>query len=357
MQEILDLGWRGDYNPKYVEVAFSNQCNFACSYCGPSFSSKWTAEATKYGAYPTTDRFNDLEGLKRDGKMPIHHTEHNPYVEAFWKWWPDLYRDLHTFRITGGEPLLSKDTWKILDYIIEEKNPNKKLNLAINSNLGIPDNLVDKFIEKVKRIEDEGRVNEFIVFTSVDAWGKQAEYIRNGLEFNRFWANMHKILKACPRINLTVMSTFNALSIPSYYQLVNGIYDLKKTYTSSDRYWTSAVFLDSSYLRHPRHQTVQVLPMEWADEVYRTAQYANYLGIPKFDHKHVGYSDIEIQKIKRIYDWMHAYKDQKLLEKNRANFGRYFKAHDERRGTNFVETYPELEDFYRSCLDKAGLKL
>lgn len=80
--------------------------------------------------------------------MPIHHTEHNPYVEAFWKWWPDLYRDLHTFRITGGEPLLSKDTWKILDYIIEQPNPNKKLNLAINSNLGVPDNLVDKLIEK-----------------------------------------------------------------------------------------------------------------------------------------------------------------------------------------------------------------
>ncbi len=112
--------------------------------------------------------------------MPIHHKDHNPYVEAFWKWWPDLYRDLHTFRITGGEPLLSPDTWKILDYIIDHPNPNKKLNLAINSNLGIPDNLIDKFIEKVKRIEDEGRVNEFIVFTSVDAWGAQAEYIRNG---------------------------------------------------------------------------------------------------------------------------------------------------------------------------------
>ena len=39
-------------------------------------------------------------------------TEHNPYVEAFWRWWPDLYRDLHTFRITGGEPLLSKNIGK-----------------------------------------------------------------------------------------------------------------------------------------------------------------------------------------------------------------------------------------------------
>ena len=38
-----------------------------------------------------------------------------------------LYRDLHTFRITGGEPLLSKDTFKVLDYIIEEGKPNTKL--------------------------------------------------------------------------------------------------------------------------------------------------------------------------------------------------------------------------------------
>ena len=30
-------------------------------------------------------------------------------------------------RITGGEPLLSKDTWKVLDYIIKEKNPNIKI--------------------------------------------------------------------------------------------------------------------------------------------------------------------------------------------------------------------------------------
>ena len=39
--EIATSDWRTDYNPKYVEVAFSNRCNFKCSYCGPSFSSSW----------------------------------------------------------------------------------------------------------------------------------------------------------------------------------------------------------------------------------------------------------------------------------------------------------------------------
>ena len=54
--------------------------------------------------------------------------------------------------------------------------------------------MIDKFIEKIKRIEDEGRASEVVIFTSVDTWGEQAEYIRNGLEFNRFWDNVNKIL-------------------------------------------------------------------------------------------------------------------------------------------------------------------
>ena len=347
--EIKTSDWRADYNPKYVEVAFSNACNFKCSYCGPSFSSQWVQEAEKFGAYPTLDHFNDMEKLRREGKVPFKKSEHNPYVEAFWKWWPNLYRDLHTFRITGGEPLLSKDTWGVLDYIIKEKNPNRKLNLAINSNLGIPDQLVDRFIEKIKKIEDEDRVNEFIIFTSVDAWGEQAEYIRNGLEFNRFWDNMNKILTNCPRVTLTIMSTFNALSVPSYRKLLDGVYDLKQAYASPDRYWTSAIFLDSSYLRFPTHQTVQVLPREWSKELLRTAQYSDFLGIPKFDHKHVGYSDIETQKIKRIYDWMVSADDEEKLKAQRYNFGKFFTAHDERRGTDFCKTYPELERFFKYC--------
>ena len=90
MDEIKSLGWRDDYNPKYVEVSFSNACNFKCSYCGPAFSTKWMEEAEKFGAYPTTDGFNDLSYLKQEGKMPMPVTQANPYVDAFWRWWPDL---------------------------------------------------------------------------------------------------------------------------------------------------------------------------------------------------------------------------------------------------------------------------
>jgi hypothetical protein len=286
--------------------------------------------------------------LNREGKWPIPHREENPYVEAFWKWWPDLYRDLHTFRITGGEPLLSIDTWNILDYVIEHKNPNTELQLAINSNLGVPDELIDRFIEKVQKIEDEERVREFIVFTSVDTWGEQAEYIRNGLNFNRFWDNLNKLLEKCNKVNLTIMSTYNALSVSNYERLLHGIYDLKTTYGSADRYWESAVFLDSSYLRYPEHQTVQVLPNDFAGLIYRQTQLAEYMATPNFETRLIGYSDIEVQKLKRIYDW-HISRDESDMTEQRKNFYTFFSEHDKRRGTNFCKIFPELEDFYYQC--------
>ena len=349
--EIKNSDWRANINPRYVEVAFSNACNFKCSYCGPPYSSTWMEETKQHGAYPTTDKFNGMEGMIEEDKVPILHKDYNPYVDAFWKWWPELYRDLHTFRITGGEPLLSKDTWKVLDYIINEPDPNKKISLSINSNLGVPDVLVDHLIERIQKIEDGYKVKEFIIYTSVDAWGSQAEYIRNGLEFNKFWDNCNKILEKCSRVNLTFMSTYNALSVPSYMKFLDGIYQLKEEYGSSDRYWPSATFLDSSYLRFPEHQTVQVLPQMWSETIFKQAAHADYLGVPLFKSEYIGYSDVEVQKIKRIYDWMVSVNDEEKLMKQRYNFGRYFREHDKRRNTNFKATFPELADFYESTLE------
>ncbi len=240
--EIVNQDWREDFNPRYVEVAFSNACNFKCSYCAPAFSTTWMQEIENYGAYPTTDKFNSLDYNKFEDKMPIPQRDPNPYVEAFWKWWPDLYQDLHTFRITGGEPLLANDTFKVLDYILEHPNPNKNLQLAINSNLGGPVQLIDKFIDKIKKPEDEDKIKELIVFTSVESWGEQAEYIRHGLEFNYFWDNINRILESSTKVNVTNMATYNALSVPNYHKLIKGMYDLKTKFGNPNRYWKSAVF-------------------------------------------------------------------------------------------------------------------
>lgn len=351
--EIVNSSWKDDFNPRYVEVSFSNACNFKCSYCSPQFSTKWMEEIQEHGAYPTTDKFNGIDYLIEENKMPIPQSEHNPYVEAFWKWWPDLYRDLHTFRITGGEPLLSKDTWQVLDYIIEEKNPNRNLSLAINSNLGVPDALIDRFIEKVNRITLENKVKDFVIFTSVDAHGERAEYIRNGLVYNKFMDNVDKILKSCPRINITFMVTYNALSLPNYDKLIKEVYDLKVLHKGVDRYWPGAILMDTSYLRHPQHQAVKVVngdpSYNWSQNIIKQAELMNFLQAPYFAKQEAGYGDLEIIKMKRIYDWMISPEEDHIQRMRRYNFYHYFENHDKRRGTNFVKTFPEFENFYNLC--------
>jgi len=343
--EIVKSDWRKDYNPRYVEVSFSNTCNFKCAYCGPQYSSKWVEEIEKFGHYETTNRFNSIEDLKNRNEMPYKHSEHNPYIDAFWEWWPDLFKDLHTFRITGGEPLLSKDTFKVLEYIQENSNQNPNISLAINSNLGAPDNIIDRFIEIAKDLCENNKVRELIIFTSVEAKGSQAEYTRHGLDYERFWSNVDKILTILPKVTINIMATFNALSVFTYSDLIDRVFESKKKFANNERYWISAIQLDTSYLRYPSHLSVKILETEHKELILDSAKKALYYGMTEFVQGSYGFSNTEIQKIKRLYDYA-IFEDDFKLEQNRKDFIIFVDELDRRRETNFLETFPQLKKFY-----------
>jgi organic radical activating enzyme len=347
--EVLKTKGEKDINPKYVEVSFSNVCNFKCSYCGPAFSSQWMDEIQQHGSYPTSTNFNNLDYLKSTDQMPIPHNKKNPYVDAFWKWWPDLYKDLHTFRITGGEPLLAKDTFDVLDFINSEPNPNKALNLSINTNLNAPEKIFNEFREKIKKLMDEERVNEFILFTSCDAHGEQANYIRHGFNYDLFMERINILLTENPKLTIIIMSTYNALSVPSYKGLIKDVYELKKKYHSAERYYGSSVILDSSYLRWPPHQSVKILDKEWIDEVNSQAQLMDFYEQVRVGGDGYGFTDIEITKVKRIAEWMKNHDDDSTFLKNRKDFFIFVRHHDMRRGTNFLEVFPEFDELYKKC--------
>ena len=161
--EISKSDWRDNFNPKYVEVSFSNTCNFKCAYCGPEYSSKWMEEINDHGPYKLSFDYNGTKRMEERNTKPYKHSEDNPYVNSFWEWFPELYKSMDTFRITGGEPLLSKDTWKVLDFILQTDEPNRNLKLSINSNLGVPDNLIDRLIEKLDEIIRNNLVKEIVL--------------------------------------------------------------------------------------------------------------------------------------------------------------------------------------------------
>ncbi len=354
--EIKDSNWRDDFNPKYVEVNFSNTCNFKCAYCGPEYSTKWMEEVKEFGAYNLSYEFNGMKRMEDRNTVPYKQTEENPYVEAFWEWFPDLYESLDTFRITGGEPLLSKDTWKVLDYIINSETPNKNLKLSINSNLGVTDELIDKLILKLDKICNEERVKEVIIFTSCDAFGKQAEYVRYGLEFDKLFSNISKILTVLPKVTIVIMSTFNIFSIFSYEQLVKKVYELKVKHFNPERYWNSALILDTSYLRYPDFLGYRILKGYIGEEYFTRIEKfmkfnSTYRSLNSYQAEvpeDVGFSIKEIEKITRIKDIFIADKESENdYERQKKDFVNFIKQYEYRRDMRCEDYYPELNSFIK----------
>ena len=341
-------------NPTYVEVSFSNQCNMSCGYCDVKSSSNWQHEIKTQGHYPTSGMYNNTEWMERDGIVPIPHSKPNPYRDAFWKWWPDLYPTLHTFRITGGEPILSKDTFKVLDYIIDNPNLNPMLEMSVNTNLCAPQDMVEEFIDKVKYITEKDLVWNFALFTSIESWGKQAEYMRDGMDTERFWNNLDMFLTKCQKPEATIMATYNLTSVPTYHEVIKKVFELKKKHYNGKRYRHYAVILDTAYLRHPEFLQVRLLSTHWIDKIREDVKFMESLSEEKYTHiyghGHGGFYDFEREKLRRVLDWVDApIDDIKWLMKMRRDFVLFIDEFDKRRGKNFLQTFPEMEDFYYSC--------
>lgn len=337
------MAWDEDVAPTYVEVSFSNVCNLKCSYCGPWASSKWRDEIEHHGPYPTSSRFNNLETLQRKGQMPIPEREENPYVDAFWRWWPDLYPKLEVFRITGGEPLLSKHTMRVLRWIHDHPHPD--LHLALNSNLSVPERLYGEFLEMIDGILKRGCVRKFELYTSVDAYGCRAEYIRNGLHYDTWLANVQRFLQAIPDQHLIVMCAFNALSVTSFPRLYDEVLELRRA-SPDNRPGAEPggrIRIDLPYLNYPEHQSVMILPSEYA---------ARMDGIISRVRNAPDALERELNQLLRIRSLMRSSWPEERVRRARLDFFRFFAEHDRRRDTSFLAAFPEMADFWRLC---AGL--
>jgi organic radical activating enzyme len=345
IQDITNKPWDDNVDPSYVEVSFSNVCNFKCSYCGPHASSQWLEELEKHGAYPTSNKFNNLDWPRSQNMIPIANKDENPYVDAFWEWWPKMYTSLEHFRITGGEPLLSKNTFKVLDYIIE--NPNPKLDVSINTNLCPPEALLTTFIEKIKIIINEKKVKQFKIFTSAEASGSQAEYIRFGMDYKMWLNNIHMLLKEIPGLNITIMSTYNALSVTGYVDFLKDVLEIKKSFPakSAQTVAQTRLLLDVPYLRYPPHQSIFIMPESFHHFVEEQYNFINE-NIEYENNKNFGFNKFEADKLKRIHDLIKGNIENEEMLLNQKDFVKFVDEHDNRRGTDFLKTFPELDEFY-----------
>ena len=226
--------------------------------------------------------------------------------------------------------------FQVLDYIIE--NPNPYLNLAVNSNLVVPAKLFDQFIEKVKIIQEKRLVASFTLYTSCEAYGAKAEYIRFGLNYNEWLENCRRYLTEVPSGQFSIMSTYNALSVTSYIDFLKDVLQLKLDF--SNRY--RSVGIDVPYLDHPKWMNVGILPVSYQSMLEEQIEFVknNHAGGK-------GFQTWEYNKLERIMFLFNPTPDVT----NQKDFFQFFREHDLRRSTDFLATFPEMADFYHYCKD------
>ena len=328
-------------NPQYIEVSFGNECNFKCGYCHPKHSSAYHKEIKDHGPYTMVKNHrNDIDWFQ------IYEEETNPYVIAWWKWWPEVSKTLTILRITGGEPLLQSSTWKLLDDLLINPLPNLELN--INTNFGVKPILIDRLVEKVNNLIANGCIKDFKIFTSMDTWGTPAEYIRTGLDLTVWERNLDTYLTKT-QLPITFMITFNILTVTNFQSLLEKILEWRVKYNGFDQNKWQRIRFDTPYLKEPLQYDMNILPKDQFMP-YMT-RHLNFILANLDDKNRSKFNDLEYAKFERVVKYMESaiYTPEKLLEGKR-DFFNWFTEYDRRRGTNFVKTFPELEEFYFECM-------
>lgn len=327
-------------NPQYIEISFGNECNFKCGYCHPKHSSSYHKEIKDYGPYTMVKNHrNDINWFT------VYEEETNPYVEAWWKWWPEVRKTLTILRITGGEPLLQASTWKLLDDLAANPLPNLELN--INTNFGVKPVLIERLVEKVNQLIANNCIKDFKVFTSIDTWGAPAEYIRTGLDLTVWERNLDTYLTKTT-LPITFMITFNILSVTTFQSLLEKILEWRVKYNTDNQKQWQRIRFDTPYLKEPLQYDMNLLPKE--QFMPYMENHLKYLLANLDDKNRFKFNDLEYEKFLRVVKYMETttYTQERVLEGKR-DFFNWFTEYDRRRGTDFQKTFPELTDFYFEC--------
>ena len=331
--------WDANVNLKTLELSFDRICNFACSYCNAGYSTTWANDLKNFGPY----QYFKTEGggqYQHNGKEFEPYGKFNignPYVEAFFRWWPELSKELQELRFTGGEAVMSNNFWRLMDIVKTQDLGH--MALAVNSNLGMKRSLLDKLVELTNSVN----VKIFDLYTSNESYGAHAEYIRDGLVYEQWRKNLVHFIENAKFRSVTIMMTINSLCLFSITEFMDDMLKLKR------KYGHNRPHIDLNILRWPSFMSPVNLPDHL--KIYCHEKLSAWYEKNKNNSLLV---DFERAQIERLLDYIEVVEqahrrastdDEKLWH----DFKSFYSQYDARRGKDFTTTWPKiLVDWYES---------
>ena len=282
----------------YVDMSLGNQCNIRCRTCGPHASSQWLQESydTKYKNDVTWKDFT------------VQLSQYSKNYEEDGKFWEDFETHLSTIKqidFYGGEPLLSKKMWSILQKAVD-LNYAKDIQIHYVTNGTIWPKHTDLW-KHFKQIN---------IGFSVDGIDDQFEYMRYMAKWNDVKENIQRAKTFSDNIVVHWCVTLSNLNI---FILPDIIEEWYKSFQGT------GLFLN--LVHYPNHFNIAYLPEDIKQIVINKLN-----GIPK-SYKHV---------------WSQLPGVIKFIENGVPNethwtqFLEELKIHDDYRNQDYSKTFPEF---------------
>ena len=306
--------------PRHVEVILRTTCDLACSYCSADFSSRWQKEIEQRGPYPA------------DGGLTVAPAGRSPdeFETVFQAWLERELPSLRYLQFNGGEPLIQDVFYQFVDQVLAHPG-TEQLQLGVITNLNTPPARLRQLLAVLPLLH---RRHNFRFGVSLDAVGSRAEYIRYGLRWQRFDANIRALLTAVPDLDVQFAPTMSALNVSSTPELIRYVRGLEVEF---DR----PLVFRPSMVMWPDFQSPLILrPDDYVFIDQAIALLTDLRAWPELRSRLV-----EIREAAARAG------DAQLL---RAAFYRWFTEYDHRRGLSFEAVFPELQRFWATCAEAAS---
>ena len=283
-----------DFKLRYLDVRWSNICNFKCRSCGPLYSSSWAQE------HGSEKIFTYAGGVNND---------------ELYKQFEPHFDTIEEFYFAGGEPLLTDKHYDILEYLIEHGRTDVKL--RYNTNMSVLKYKNKNVLDMWKKFSN------VYIGASLDSWGPRAEYIRHGTIWNVVEQNIRTVRQQAPHVHMqtnTVVSILNIKTLTEFidYMLESGLVDVKN--------YNPHFYV----IMNPEFLSLQLLTdEELADTAKKLTEYANNKG---------GNIKQSLQTvINGLKSTLH---NPNIIDKFKITIDH----HDRKRKEDGPLTFPELED-------------
>jgi hypothetical protein len=291
----------------YLDLRFGNLCNMKCRSCGPADSSLWyeDVEAVNPPDHIAFDFYlsKQYQLKKINNTWTLKDDDFAWYEnESFWGMMKTVVPHIDRLYLTGGEPLINKAQWRLLDLCIE-LGVSKNIVLEYNSNMTrVPDSAFDIW----------NQFKEVHIGCSIDAVGDLAYYIRYPGKWEDIEFNIRKLGNSTGRNLVAKFSpTISVFNILGFLDLVDWLHA-----NPLPRIRPSPSF---HILEGPGYQNIQTLPTETKDWI--VAQYNEWYNGATWRMRHKTQFDT-ILSYMQAQDRSHLLKDLKehteKLDKHRG---------------------------------------